>query len=509
MDSGNGASDRTLLYNQDPGVLFSETAEPIEPAHVDGMVDEVADAGVDVLLVNVNMWRTNYPGDAWETWWEGFAEWAAENPPLETPGMGKTLHWHHPRHPKRHRMIEQMERLASGGCDYLERSLARCRERGVTPGASVRMNDRHDADPDSQYFSEFYRDHPELRLETDRPAGTGGLDYERAAVRDHFAVLIAEVVDDYDVDVLELDFLRHPPFFAVEGPDASAKAPVMTDFLARVAGLCEAESVALVPRVPATPANALERGLDVEAWADRGLIDGLIAGTAIRVDWQLPVDAWRAVLGELPLHVSIDKWADDPPGLPRREIPDDERLLRGVGGAYAATAADGLYVFNFFGPRERPLDPGEPAFGTLPDVKRDDRLRGAPKTYLATSVGEGLGRDHSPAQVPLVLDAGESRAVSLWLLAEPPEASITVRAVVARTLAAEDLWLQVGNVPVGPADEVREYARPGYRGEPARSARQAVFGIPAERLSSGENRFAFRNRTTEALTLRGVEVHVE
>ena len=180
MSMHNGP-DRTLWYNQDPGTLFSETSEPLTPEHVDVMVDEVADAEVDVFLVNVNMWRTNYPSEVWETWWDGFDEWAAANPPLETDAMARTLHWHHPRHPKRHRMIEQMQRLAEQGCDYLERSVQRCRDRGVSPAVSIRTNDTHDSEPDSQYFSDFYRNHPELWLSSSRVTGTGGLDYDQAA----------------------------------------------------------------------------------------------------------------------------------------------------------------------------------------------------------------------------------------------------------------------------------------------------------------------------------------
>lgn len=523
------ADDRTLWYNQDPGMLFSETEEPIRPEHVDGMVDEVADAGVDGLLVNTNMWRTNYPSDVWQPWWDGYEEWAAENPPLETPGTAKTLHWHHPRHPKRHRMIRQMRRLAERDCDYLERALARCRERGVTPGVSIRVNDQHDTDPDSPYFSDFYREHPELRLETDQHEGIAGLDYARERVREHFLALIEETVVDYDVGALELDFLRHPPFFddaRRDGPadldddarreepadlddDARSNASIMTDFLARVAEWCDREGVDLVPRVPATPANAAGRGLDVAAWADAGLIDGLTVGTALRADWQVPVGTWRDAVGETPLHVSVDKIADDPPGLPPRLIPADGDLLRGVGSAYAATDADGLYVFNFFGPREEPLDPQEPLFSELPALKRDDRLRGTAKTYLATSSGSLDGRSHSPVQVPLALDPGVPRSVALSVLEEPPGATFALHAVLKRTLSSGDLWLQANHDPVGTPERVTGYERAGYRGRPGRSVLQAVFDVPRESLVAGENRFAFRSRAPEPVTLYGVELHVE
>ena len=42
-----------VIYNYDSGPIFFQK-EPITPEHVDRMVDDVADGGVDVLLVCVN-----------------------------------------------------------------------------------------------------------------------------------------------------------------------------------------------------------------------------------------------------------------------------------------------------------------------------------------------------------------------------------------------------------------------------------------------------------------------
>ena len=53
--------DYKVIYNQDAVDLFMEVSarkEAITPEHVDHMVDEVADGGADVFLVNPNMQKT-------------------------------------------------------------------------------------------------------------------------------------------------------------------------------------------------------------------------------------------------------------------------------------------------------------------------------------------------------------------------------------------------------------------------------------------------------------------
>jgi hypothetical protein len=50
-----------------------------------------------------------------------------------------------------------MKHLADRGCDYLERALRRCREKGIGAGVSIRMNDTHNTPwPDDPVHGDFY-----------------------------------------------------------------------------------------------------------------------------------------------------------------------------------------------------------------------------------------------------------------------------------------------------------------------------------------------------------------
>ena len=106
-----------LIYNYDSGPIFFQD-EPVTPEHVDQMVDEVADAGVDALLVCVNAQTTYFPSRTTQTLWDGFTQ-GDQSFFVDVPqGRIET----------RAHFIKQAKRLAEQ-CDYLERSLARCRAR--------------------------------------------------------------------------------------------------------------------------------------------------------------------------------------------------------------------------------------------------------------------------------------------------------------------------------------------------------------------------------------------
>ena len=66
-----------LIYNQDCSHLFGRTSEAITPAHVDEMVDEVAPGGAELMLINPNTQRANYPSKVWQT----FNDWSNPGKP--------------------------------------------------------------------------------------------------------------------------------------------------------------------------------------------------------------------------------------------------------------------------------------------------------------------------------------------------------------------------------------------------------------------------------------------
>jgi len=487
-----------VIYNQDCTNLFAVTKEPIAPRHVDRMVDEVADGGADLLLINPNSQRVNYPSRIWQTFWDGYApgrrDFFGPVPEADVPG--------------RERFVRSMKDLAEQGCDYLSRALARCRQKGIAPGVSVRMNDMHDAPwLGSHLFSRFYLEHPELRLDNGEFSGwaTRGLNYEHRAVRDYFLALIRELACEYDIDVLELDFLRFHCYFPRES--FGKHTEIMTGFLREVRAILAGAGrpIALMARLPVTPASAFELGFDVAAWAREGLVDAISAGAFLTTQWNIPVDEYKTLVGDgVAVYACADYRVDRRHDLPERSLSTDPLFLRGFAAGHLAAGADGVEFFNFFCARETVWEeiPTEPSFETLGLLRNLSTLRGMPKTYTL-ACGCSMAEVDGPFQVPASMGYGMMRSFDLWLAAEPGAVQAEIDVIFTGGAVSPDrIWAHVNLLPLGSARSITPF--PGAKNE----TRVATFGFPVNALREGRNRIMIRNEENVLLTIQSIDVRI-
>jgi hypothetical protein len=178
---------------------------------------------------------------------------------------------------------ETLQRLAAEGTDTLQVVAAGCHEAGLACYASLRMNGDYATKPtdDSlsrQLNSDFWRAHPEFRVRGPKGEDKTKLSYAFSEVRAFKLGILREVVTR-DIDGINLDFLRHPPFFGSELP-AESHATTMTGFLRDVRRLLDEEGqrkhrhLGLSARVDWKEAQAL--GCDIETWLKEGLLDYLV-----------------------------------------------------------------------------------------------------------------------------------------------------------------------------------------------------------------------------------------
>ena len=206
-----------IIYNQDCTNVFVLAKEPFQISHINAMIDEVAGAGIGVMLINPNAQRTSHPSKVWNTLWDNFDDYFTSDIKKEfwscipEPYKCFDLRKHY---------ISQMKHFAENGNDYLAVALERCKEKNICPGISVRMNDMHDGPwPDSHLHSEFYKNNAQFHLSNIKNMvewADCGLNYEFEEVRDHYLAYIRELVNNYSFCWLELDFLRHPYYFPQE-----------------------------------------------------------------------------------------------------------------------------------------------------------------------------------------------------------------------------------------------------------------------------------------------------
>ena len=203
---------------------------------------------------------------------------------------------------------ETLRGLADAGVDTLEVVAAACHVAGLLCYATMRMNGDYaaSAKDDSlsrQFNSDFWRAHPELRVRGPKGEDKTKLSYAFAEVR-AFKLAILREAAVRDIDGIQLDFLRHPPFFGFEKPLVDAfqkkfgadprtlpaddarwlalRAEIMTGFLRDVrqildeAGRKKGRRLGLSARIDWREHRAV--GCDVATWLNENLLDYLAIG---------------------------------------------------------------------------------------------------------------------------------------------------------------------------------------------------------------------------------------
>lgn len=228
---------------------------------------------------------------------------------------------------------------------------AESRARGIPFFPRVRMNSHYVIDSDHPGYGSFRRDRPDLligRPGEALPEGSlqwairTGKDFAFAEVRQYMEEVICETFEGFDVDGVELDFMRHPGWFRIE--EAQANAYLMTDLLQRVRRrLRETQQRRqrrqwLIVRVPPTLADSLRTGLDVADWIEQDLVDIVVVGGGF-----IPY--------ETPVHEFVDAARDTACriyGCIEATRYTDERHLRGLATRWYGDGADGIYLYNFY-----------------------------------------------------------------------------------------------------------------------------------------------------------------
>jgi hypothetical protein len=266
-----------LCLNEDNShFFFTRAGKRLDAGTVAAFVDQYANTQVRELMFSANSMRTSFASQAWNPIWKGYDPNGADDQPLlaSTPAAARkgARSW-----------IHTAWQLHQDGIDPYALWLARARKHGIAGWLSMRMNDVHNVDDEQSYMhSDFWRAHPEYRRVTyrlDRSADRA-FDYGHKAVRDYHFSLIRELVERYDFDGLELDWMRFGYHFK-PGHERAGLA-LLTEFTAEVRALLNVwekrrgHKIRLGARVPSRPATARGLGYDVAEWSRRKLIDMLV-----------------------------------------------------------------------------------------------------------------------------------------------------------------------------------------------------------------------------------------
>ena len=254
-----------------------------------------------------------------------------------------------------HRVTENVKTLAREYRCPLHLVCDFAHEHDIEAFASVRMNDVHDSFMDANAMTVWKRTHPEFMVDTcgtlpEFELYTTAQDFSHEAVRQRKLEIIEEICQRYDVDGVELDYIRHPVLFSrrMRGePCTVDEIAIITSMMEEIRSLTDGAAerrgrpLLIAVRVPDTFTTALDNGMDVVAWLEEDLIDILIIGGGY-APWSLPAETWveAAQLYGVPVYPCVN--------MGKESLP----LVRGLASNWYRAGTDGLYFWNLGTPFE-------------------------------------------------------------------------------------------------------------------------------------------------------------
>jgi len=279
----NAASpfENMFAINEDNSHFFG-TRQP-EQMTVEGLnafVDQYANTAVTHLFLNPNASRANFTNPARDAIWAPNSE-----------GKEPTDLW-----PQNCKLLEER------GLEPYKIWIARCRENGISPWISMRMNDLHSADDTTNFMhSSFWVQHPNLWRVPNTPSknwNDRAFNFKYPEVRKHITDFIDVLFDRYDFDGIELDWMRFG-WHLTPGKEAE-EGGYLTEVVEHTRNLAEKYSrtyghkIYVAVRVPAHPDAASGLGMDAIAWAKAGLVDLIIPCPFwSTTDFDIPVELWN------------------------------------------------------------------------------------------------------------------------------------------------------------------------------------------------------------------------
>jgi len=429
----NLAADALVLMPNFGGKLGELSREEIEEAYRK-MIDRYADSQVSHVFLNANYQRACYTSDAWDSYWD-----------IEDPGTNLTA-WHHKTW-----LVHQQ------GVDLYAVCIERCRAKGISPWVSMRMNDTHYIN-DPHMANTFWKEHPEYRCEH-----LPGLNFALPEVRRHTLKLVEELLSRYDIDGIELDWMRFADqhFNPKEARAGRAHLNKMMRVIRRMAdkaGKQRGRPIQVAARIPAVPSFALGFGMEGATWVKKGWIDMLIASPLWRPsDTDIPIGEWRKRIGKVDrpyqLVAATDLWIQSSPG--GKLMADDAETTRGFAAVHFDRGADQIYLFNHF--------------GDLKSIRNDV---GALKTAVVGPRRHVLSFHHpvprgvsNPTQLPATLKPAAKKVFSLPIGPQPRGGQAVVRIGLEDRpdLAEVELECRVNESACQPLDDLtseKESANP-------------------------------------------------
>ena len=409
------------------------------------------------------------------------------------------------------------------GTDGLRMSCEFAHQHGLESMWTLRMNDIHDAWT-AAFRPEWKQADPTRIMSTpeesqkfaDRRRLWSLVDFEHPDVEPRLLQIIKEVLTNYPIDGIELDFLRAPFYFRTSfagRPATAAQTDILTRLVYNVRKLVLRESARqgkpflLAARVPATPAAGQRIGIDIAEWLQEELVDVVsLGGGYITFDLPIADMVSLAKSHDVAVYPCLSQ-----SGLMYRP-PRGENGKQPPAAWFGAAArlwrdgADGIYTFNLFpGPGDVDRDYAKHVLGTIGSA---DMLNSQTLMYAISDAGQWMPShfwakdvaDFSQA-LPLELKANEFARRSMNVPEDLSGAGFDVTA----ELRVDFTGLTTDSTPeilFGSAN-----FGPTGGGESVAGVKRHVCQVPVQAIRQGPNRVMVKTKDAGA-KLVGAELWI-
>ncbi len=323
--------------------------------------------------------------------------------------------------------------------------IEKCREVGINPWISLRMNDCHDPDAEaSQLRGDLFYTAVENGWTIGEEYGYYRycLNYKVPEIRRMMLQYTREQLLRYDVYGIELDFMREIYCFDYINESTEEITEIMTQYMRDTAAIVkEAEQkwghdIKLSVRLMRDLDQCREYGFDVLSWNKESLVDSVtVTPRFTSNDSGMPISDWKKRCPGIEIYAGIETLVNTQ----SRSCHASAEVVRGYAAQYLTDGADGIYLFNYMSAGTVNSRNGEVynTCGSLSEINEYSRRHIV--TYQDT-VPEGY-EPYMP--LPLKIKSGETRELKISVGYIPDNKRVSVYIGVKKELTDNALSLEI------------------------------------------------------------------
>lgn len=243
----------------------------------------------------------------------------------------------------------------SQGVDLFALLINELKKKGKEVLITYRLNDVHEAaDPnslDERLIADFKKNNKGYTIgeNTEKNCETYDtldycFDYSKPEVRKYILATIKELIELYNIDGLQLDWMRFPRYLSGSPDEVWEKRGILTEFVSNVREILDSKKKGLIlsSRIPSNIEGCKYLGLDIIEWKEKEMVDFFVLSPFLTTDFYMPVQEIREFLGNstIPLYTSFDIAH----GYRQVHCPES---LRAAIASLNDCGSDGIYLFNF------------------------------------------------------------------------------------------------------------------------------------------------------------------